>query len=306
MTVRKKRAVLLLALAGSLALILWITLFSRFGSDIRVIYAPFWSYREIAAGNYALLLENCENILLFVPVGLLAAWLFRLNLPGAVVAGFAFSLLIEVSQWLFWLGSFEVDDLLHNTLGALVGAAFARRTLFGKQWARFFRKKDLWVIAILVAVLLMLPLSGQWVHRQSMKRFAALNDLKDGTVNLLVPDGKNGYVEETQVRVDYCDDGSVRINGAAENRSWFLLGKVTLPKGTYRFSGFDETPETAFDLELEALDRASCKFIRLVCVDSKQDAIFTLEQETRLRVLVGVFPGANGTALCRPAIYRGD
>ncbi|MBQ7598092.1 MAG: VanZ family protein [Clostridia bacterium] len=306
MTVRKKRAVLLLALAGSLALILWITLFSRFGSDIRVIYAPFWSYRKIANGEYHLLLEDFENVLLFLPLGLLAAWVLRLRLPAAVLLGALCSLFIECSQWLFWLGSFEADDLLHNTLGTLLGFVFAVKTGIGQRLLQVCRKKDLPVIAVLVAAFLCVPLCGQWLHTQSMKRFAALNDLKDGAANLLVPDGKNGYVEETQVRVDYCDDGSIRINGAAENRSWFSLGKVTLPKGTYRFSGFDETPETAFDLELEALDRESCKFIRLVCVDSKQDAIFTLEKETRLRVLVGVFPGANGTALCRPAIYRGD
>ena len=304
MTVRQLRAVLLPLLAGSLALIIWITLFSRFGSDIRMVYPPFWSYCEIAGGNISLLFENFENILLFVPVGLFAGWILRLKLPAAVAAGGAFSFLIEASQWLFWLGSFEVDDLFHNTLGALVGAAFVRYASFGKKWGQAFQRKDLRLITVLIAVLLLLPLCGQWAHRQSMKRFAALSASADGRSNLLVVNGRDGVVEETDISVSYQDDGSVKLCGTAEIRSVFLLGKVTLPKGTYRFSAFSETPIDGFEIELEYLDRESCKFLRLVSVNSADDVVFSLEKETRIRVLVGVFPGANGTVFYRPAIYR--
>lgn len=304
MTKRQKRAVGLPLLAGALALILWITLFSRFGSDVRAVYMPFWSYRKIARGDYSLLLEDFENILLFVPVGLFTCWILQRKLPGAVAAGFAFSVLIEVVQWIFWLGSFEFDDLLHNTLGALVGAVFARYTSLGKRWGRIFQKKDLRWISLLVAVLLMFPLCGQWAHRQSMKRFAALSPSPDGRSNLLVVDGKDGVFDETDVSVSYQRDGRVKLSGRAEKRSWFLLGKVTLPKGTYRFSGFCETPEAPFDIVLEYLDRESGRFLCIASVKTAKDIVFSLDKKTRIRVLAGVFPGTDGTVFCRPAIYR--
>ena len=306
MTRRPKRAAVLLALAGSLAFILWITLLSRFGSDVRHIYTPFWSYREIINGDLSLLLEDAENILLFVPVGLLLSWLFRLNLGQTVLLGFLCSLTIECGQWLFWLGSFEVDDLLHNTVGALIGAVFAQKTDIGRQVKQLFKKKDLLLIAVLTVAFLTVPFSGQWMHRQSMKRIAALSDLDNGKANLLVLDGRDAVIEDTEIRVSYNDDGSITVDGASAIRTWFTVGKVTLPAGTYRLTGLSRTPETEFDLELEYLDRPSRTFIRLATVDSEQDAVFTLEAETRLRLLVGVFPGTEGTENTRPAIYRED
>ena len=65
------------------------------------------------------------NIVLFVPLGLVQAWrghkLWRATLTGA-----AFSLLIEISQT--WIpGRFpSFDDLIANTLGALLGALLWR------------------------------------------------------------------------------------------------------------------------------------------------------------------------------------
>ena len=64
------------------------------------------------------------NILIFVPVGL--AWPFcyrKLNTIGkTVLAGGAFSLFIEITQLPFYSRCSDVDDLILNTTGALVGA----------------------------------------------------------------------------------------------------------------------------------------------------------------------------------------
>lgn len=61
------------------------------------------------------------NIVLFIPLGiLLPAVSAKVRLPGAVLAGVFFSLLIELSQ-LFNNRSTDVDDLLLNLLGALLG-----------------------------------------------------------------------------------------------------------------------------------------------------------------------------------------
>ncbi len=63
------------------------------------------------------------NVLGFVPFGLLFPLLFRWkpNLIVTLVFGFLFSLALELLQWFMAVGSFDVDDLLLNTIGVFVG-----------------------------------------------------------------------------------------------------------------------------------------------------------------------------------------
>lgn len=64
-----------------------------------------------------------ENLMLFVPIGILLPCLWKkLRIGGwCILAGFAISLFIEVTQLITGRGYFQVDDLLTNTLGAAVG-----------------------------------------------------------------------------------------------------------------------------------------------------------------------------------------
>ena len=80
---------------------------------------------------YLSLQENMEtgiqniggNILLFIPLGILLplAWKNFASPLRLLGAAFALSLLLETTQLLFALGNFDVDDLLLNILGALMG-----------------------------------------------------------------------------------------------------------------------------------------------------------------------------------------
>ena len=71
---------------------------------------PFWSY-----GDPSLRTEILLNVLLFIPVGILAGkW-------KVIPAAACFSLLIEGTQLLTGRGLFEFDDVIHNTLGAVIG-----------------------------------------------------------------------------------------------------------------------------------------------------------------------------------------
>lgn len=78
----------------------------------------FWSYESWPVGFE----QVVANIAVFVPVGFLAGR--RRFLTGAAF-GAGFSLLIELLQLLLHRGVCEFDDLFHNTLGAVLGAAFA-------------------------------------------------------------------------------------------------------------------------------------------------------------------------------------
>lgn len=74
------------------------------------------------------------NVLLFVPFGFLLPGSFRRfqRIMLTIGAAAVLSLFYEVIQLLFDFGSFDVDDLLLNTLGGFIGymlfAAFRKRT----------------------------------------------------------------------------------------------------------------------------------------------------------------------------------
>ena len=68
------------------------------------------------------------NVALFYPAGLLAASLLpekwsRWQKTLAVLLLFAqLSMMIEYTQLRYALGESEIDDVIHNTLGAFIGA----------------------------------------------------------------------------------------------------------------------------------------------------------------------------------------
>ena len=67
------------------------------------------------------------NIVWFIPLGVYLVW----KNPGhtvwrAVLIGFLTSLAIEISQYVFGVGVTEVDDLVLNTFGTLIGAGLMR------------------------------------------------------------------------------------------------------------------------------------------------------------------------------------
>lgn len=93
------------------------------------ILVPLYSYYVVLnGGERELLRVNFMNVVLFYPAGLLGWEL----LPGSwkktkrlllTAAGFALvSAGIEFIQYRFGLGLVEADDVLHNTLGAALGA----------------------------------------------------------------------------------------------------------------------------------------------------------------------------------------
>jgi len=82
----------------------------------------FWSYKQIAAGNKSILLEVILNVVLFVPYGLIASIMARSKIKWTVfLTGFLLTVGIELTQLLTHRGLFEFDDIIHNTLGTIIG-----------------------------------------------------------------------------------------------------------------------------------------------------------------------------------------
>ena len=97
-------------------------------------FRPFWSYSAIKTGTERFKIrythEHILNITMFIPIGA-SCWCLmrRKQWWRALVAGLVFSMCIEAMQFIFTRGFCEIDDVLHNALGAVVGfwlmAAFA-------------------------------------------------------------------------------------------------------------------------------------------------------------------------------------
>ena len=83
---------------------------------------PFASYRHILDGTRPLSAQVVANVLAFVPVGLLLGCAFRrMKWWKALLIGGGVSLMIEVLQFVFKRGYAEVDDVVHNVVGCVVG-----------------------------------------------------------------------------------------------------------------------------------------------------------------------------------------
>ncbi|WP_169466623.1 VanZ family protein [Corynebacterium maris] len=111
-------------------------------------------------------LNTLGNVALFIPVGVMAVFvrdlffrrpgrkprLWRTVSYGGVV-GLLLSLAVEVAQYVFALGYSDVDDLLFNTLGAVLGAWLAHLL------PRPLRRAATGVV-ILTAAVVVLPMLG--------------------------------------------------------------------------------------------------------------------------------------------------
>ena len=69
--------------------------------------------------NKAEAVQYLLNILFFIPYGLLFPW--KDNWKRVFASALFLLLLIELSQFIFNLGWCEVDDVISNTLGAMIG-----------------------------------------------------------------------------------------------------------------------------------------------------------------------------------------
>jgi glycopeptide antibiotics resistance protein len=102
---------------------------------VRVQLIPFYFVKDFMTvqqmGNWFLLNAlklSFYNVLLLMPLGFYLGFLFEVKRKAsAILLVFLTSLLIETVQWILsaagviWSRTFNVDDLLLNTIGGLIG-----------------------------------------------------------------------------------------------------------------------------------------------------------------------------------------
>ena len=117
-------------LAGWFLVVLWTTVINREPGSYESSWIPLHSYWLFFSGGNPEIYRSClMTAVLFYPGGLLLAGLlpqrlrYRHGMLCTVVCFGLFSLSIELSQHFLHLGTAEIDDVLHNTLGAAAGFA---------------------------------------------------------------------------------------------------------------------------------------------------------------------------------------
>lgn len=98
--------------------IVYITLFTRRSGQSVHNFGLLWSYREMFT-NRDLAIQVLSNIWLFISLGAMLCSLKERTWVILIAVGL--SLLIEGTQLVFGLGLCEIDDIINNSIGALLG-----------------------------------------------------------------------------------------------------------------------------------------------------------------------------------------
>ena len=300
-----RNALIILALVISFTLILRLTILSRLGNYTRHFCPPFSSYKAVFGGSSKALLEIVGNIVLFIPIGIIFSLIFRWNTKRSLLFGFVLSLIIESCQWFFWLGSFEIDDLIHNMVGAGIGSFLVARTVLGKLLKLENQKKNVAAFLVLSIIIFLFVFSYHVIQWETMKRLAALNDREDGNRNLLILSPEPSYMGKSNVIITYNPDGSILIEGSSENRSWIQIGTMKLIPGRYVLTGLSGTEENTIALVLDAYDPDEGRNRKITQeVGTITESEFVIEEEKVIRALISIYPGNEYYFIARPSVFR--
>ncbi len=117
-------------------IVISVTLLSRRTSTSgSAILEPLWSYRNFLK-NESIRDQIVANIAMFIPIGLLFPFVF--NWKKGILISFLFSILIEVLQFITHRGLAEIDDVISNTIGLLIGTGLV---VLGKKIVNYWSSK---------------------------------------------------------------------------------------------------------------------------------------------------------------------
>ena len=118
-------------------------IFRPTGETRQYDFHPFWSYQAIQDGREDLLAENIMNVVVFVPVSLMLGSFLRVKGSWLItlLIGCGISVTIESLQFFFLRGFSEVDDVMHNTVGCLIGWFMVKGSRFMVKGERRLRSE---------------------------------------------------------------------------------------------------------------------------------------------------------------------
>lgn len=159
----------------------WFTLFRNniiaTSTNSFIPLSSFWQITQVrwfGSGEY-LFRAIVGNVILFVPMGIFMFVIQKVKHPFLIsgIIGFSISFAIEVLQLKYNLGTFEIDDLITNTWGAVIGCSFAFLILYRKEMgskARVVYLIPLFLFVTLISAISLVPICKEII------RFWSLHD----------------------------------------------------------------------------------------------------------------------------------
>ena len=126
-------------------------IFRTSGDTRQYDFHPFWSY-----SRPDLFVENIMNVIVFIPIGMILGSLLRVKGSStseatksmtwliALLIGCSVSVTIEAMQYFLHRGFAETDDVMHNTVGCLIGWCMVKGSWLMATYGSWFRVNGSW------------------------------------------------------------------------------------------------------------------------------------------------------------------
>lgn len=143
------------------------------------------------------------------------------------------------------------------------------------------------------------------IHKRMISYASASARESDGAQNLVVMDGRSGYMGSSTIQLKYLEDGYISISGinTDETGQWKQIAEFDLDPGTYTLTGLKESSKEVVALRLHLEDSSSA------VTDYWQfdeDVQFTVVDRCKAILSVRVNQHAEVDAIARPAVYRDE
>lgn len=110
----------LFLLCAYVAVILYFTFFSKsIGIERTMRLTPLWSYSKFDQADIRW--QVYMNVFLYIPFGFLLPYSSKRTFLQTFLISLCLALTTETLQYIFALGLCETDDVIHNTLGCIIG-----------------------------------------------------------------------------------------------------------------------------------------------------------------------------------------
>jgi glycopeptide antibiotics resistance protein len=86
-----------------------------------VPFSSILPYIRGQRGGLIALINLGGNIALFIPIGIMATYVWKMNWKRALMLGITSSLIIEGLQSILRVGVVDIDDVILNALGVMIG-----------------------------------------------------------------------------------------------------------------------------------------------------------------------------------------
>lgn len=130
---RQYRAILLTTLFIWFVFVLFLTVLGRIPFEGQHFQPEvFWSYRSVQLKEAWFVGQIIGNVAMYIPFGLIFPFLLKDKFDGwkvfiiTLLAGIVISFFTESIQYIFKIGLFEFDDIIHNALGTVIGFLLSR------------------------------------------------------------------------------------------------------------------------------------------------------------------------------------